>query len=346
MNRSILEEFFTQFNLDAIVSKAYQTRLWYSEIMASEGWIVIEKEKATLFVDSRYFEYARKNAKNVDVVLLENESFSNFLKTKNYGKIAIESDYLEVTHYNKIKTFLPNAVIMNIKGQELRMLKSSEEVAKIQKAINISLEAYDKLQPFIVEGVSELEIDNKLNYLMKRLGADKESFDSIVAFGSNSAMPHHHPTERTLKDGDIVKIDFGSYYKGYACDITRTMIYKKSESTQVDQRLVEILKIVEEAARRGREAVRPGISSKEIDNICRKYITEMGYGNNFIHSTGHGLGIDIHELPMVSAKMPMILEPGMVITVEPGIYIENLGGARIEDDVLVTESGHLVLSRK
>ncbi|MGL5643887.1 MAG: M24 family metallopeptidase, partial [Metamycoplasmataceae bacterium] len=113
-----------------------------------------------------------------------------------------------------------------------------------------------------------------------------------------------------------------------------------------DQRLVEILKIVEEAARRGREAVRPGISSKEIDNICRKYITEMGYGNNFIHSTGHGLGIDIHELPMVSAKMPMILEPGMVITVEPGIYIENLGGARIEDDVLVTESGHLVLSRK
>lgn len=346
MNRSILDEFFTQFELDAIVSKSYQTRLWYSEIMASEGYIVIEKTRATLFVDSRYFEYARKNSKNVDVVLLENESFSNFLQTKNFKKIAIESDYLEVTHYNKIKNILPSAVIMNIKGQELRMIKDSDEVAKIQKAVNISLDAFEKLQPFIVEGISELELDNKLNYLMKRLGADKESFDSIIAFGSNAAMPHHHPTTRTLNDGDIVKIDFGCYYKGYASDITRTMIYKKTEYSNVDQKLVEILKIVEEAARRGREAVRPGISSKEIDDVCRKYITEMGYGNYFIHSTGHGLGIDIHELPIVSSKMPMILEPGMVITVEPGIYIENLGGARIEDDVLVTDSGHLVLSRK
>ncbi|MGL6124890.1 MAG: aminopeptidase P family protein [Metamycoplasmataceae bacterium] len=346
MNRSILDEFFTQFGLDAIVSNAYQTRLWYSEIMASEGWIVMEKNKATLFVDSRYYEYAKKHSKNVEVVLNENDSFANFLKSKNFGKIAIESDYLQVTNYNKLKGFLPNAVIMNIKGQELRMNKDAQEVAKIQKAVNISLEAFEKLQPFIVEGVSEIELDNKLNYLMKRLGADKESFDSIVAFGSNSAMPHHHPTEKTLKDGDIVKIDFGSYYKGYASDITRTMIYKKNEYSNTDQKLVEILKIVEEAAKRGREAVRPGISSKEIDDICRKYITEMGYGNNFIHGTGHGVGIDIHELPSVSSKMPMILEPGMVITVEPGIYIENVGGARIEDVVLVTEAGHLVLSRK
>ncbi len=346
MNKSILNEFFNQFNLDAVVSKSYQTKLWYSEIMVSEGYIVIEKNHATLFVDSRYYEYAKKEAKNVEVMLLEGESFDNFIKSKKFDKIAIESDYLEVTYYNKIKNLVPDTTIINIKGQELRMLKDSEEVAKIQKAVNISLQAFDKLQVFIVEGISELEIDNKLNYLMKRLGADKESFESIVAFGSNAAMPHHHPTTRTLKDGDIVKIDFGCYFKGYASDITRTMIYKKNPSTIVNGKLEEILKIVEEAARRGREAVKPGISSKDIDDICRNYITEMGYGNFFIHSTGHGLGIDVHELPSISAKLPMILEPGMVITVEPGIYIENLGGARIEDDVLVTETGHLVLSRK
>ena len=226
------------------------------------------------------------------------------------------------------------------------MLKDANEVSKIQKAVNISLDAFDKLQSFITEGVSEIELDNKLNYLMKRLGADKESFESIVAFGANSAMPHHHPTNKLLKDGDIVKIDFGCFFKGYASDITRTMIYKKSTATVVDPKLSQILTIVEEAARRGREAVRPGISSKELDDICRQYITEMGYGEFFIHGTGHGLGIDVHEIPSVSAKMPMILEPGMVITIEPGIYIENLGGARIEDDVLVTDSGHLVLSRK
>ncbi len=314
--------------------------------MVSEGYIILERNHATLFVDARYYEYAKKEAKNVEVMLMEGESFENFVKSRNFGTIAIESDYLEVTHYNKIKNMVPNASLINIKGQELRMLKDATEVAKIQKAVDISLEAFEKLKVFIVEGISELEIDNKLNYLMKRLGADKESFESIVAFGSNSAMPHHHPTTRTLKDGDIVKIDFGCYFKGYASDITRTMIYKKNPSTIVDQKLEEILKIVEEAARRGREAVRPGISSKNIDDICRNYITEMGYGNFFVHSTGHGLGIDFHELPNVSNKMPMILEPGMVITVEPGIYIENLGGARIEDDVLITETGHLVLSRK
>jgi Xaa-Pro aminopeptidase len=299
-----------------------------------------------LFVDGRYFEYAKNNSRNVEVVLLEGESFTNFIQSRNLGKIAIESDYLEVTHYNRLKNTLPNAIIINIKGQELRMLKDSNEVSKIQKAVNISLEAYDKLQSFVTEGVSEIELDNKLNYLMKRLGADKESFESIIAFGPNSAMPHHHPTNRTLKDGDIVKIDFGCYFRGYSSDITRTQIYKKTPTSVVDPKLTEILKIVEEAARRGREAVRPGISSKELDDICRQYITEMGYGKYFIHSTGHGLGIDVHEIPSVSAKMPMLLEPGMVITIEPGIYIEGLGGARIEDDVLVTDSGHLVLSRK
>ncbi len=346
MNRSVLDEFFVQFELDAIISKSYQTKLWFSEIMVSEGYIVIEKTKATLFVDGRYFEYAKNHARNVEVVLLEGESFNKFIQARNFGKIAIESDYLEVTHYNRLKNTLPNAIIINIKGQELRMLKDANEVSKIQKAVNISLDAFDKLQSFITEGVSEIELDNKLNYLMKRLGADKESFESIVAFGANSAMPHHHPTNKLLKDGDIVKIDFGCFFKGYASDITRTMIYKKSTATVVDPKLSQILTIVEEAARRGREAVRPGISSKELDDICRQYITEMGYGEFFIHSTGHGLGIDVHEIPSVSAKMPMILEPGMVITIEPGIYIENLGGARIEDDVLVTDSGHLVLSRK
>lgn len=346
MNRTTLDQFFSQFQLDAIISNSYQTKLWFSEIMATDGYIIFEKSRAILFVDGRYIEYARKNAKNVEVMLLVNDSFDAFVKSRNYQKIAVESDYIELTHYNKLKNLLPNTSFINIKGKELRIIKDAKEVSKIQKAINISLEAYEKLQLFITEGVSELELDHKLNYLMKRLGADKESFSSIVAFGSNAAMPHHHPTTKTLKDGEIVKIDFGACFEGFAADITRTTIYKKNESSYVDPKLVEILKIVEEAARRGREAVKPGISTKSIDDICRNYITEMGYGNFFVHSTGHGIGIDVHELPNISPKLPMTLETGMVITVEPGIYIENLGGARIEDVVLVTDTANLVLSRK
>lgn len=347
MDKSRLNAAFKQFGFDALISESPKTRLWFSEVETSDGWLIIEPNSATLFVDGRYFEYATKNAKNVEVKLLDKDSLKDFLEKKEFKKVALESDYLTLTNRSKIKKMLnlTSSDLISLKGQQLRIIKTEDEIKKLQKAIDISLEAFENVKSYLKEGVTEKEIDHKLNYIMKRLGADKEGFDNIVAFGPNAAMPHHHPTESKLKNGDIVTIDFGAQYKGYTADITRTFIFNE-ESNSCDPKLKEILAIVEEAAQKGREAVKPGVKASDIDKICRDYIKEKGYSNFFVHSTGHGIGLDVHEFPQISSLNETILEKGMVITVEPGIYIPSLGGARIEDDVLVTEEGHKVLSRK
>ncbi|MGL4183765.1 MAG: aminopeptidase P family protein [Metamycoplasmataceae bacterium] len=345
MRKEHLNKIFHEKNLNAIFSSSPQTRLWYTGVATSDGFLIIEQNKASLFVDSRYIEYCQNNAKNAEVFLLGENVLKNFFQERNFSKIGIEEEYITYKDFEKLKSLSPNSLFEPINSQKLRILKDDQEIEIMQKAIDISLDAFEKIKKFLIEGVSEKEIASKFDYLMKRMGAEKTGFDSIVAFGASAAEPHHHPTDNKLKKGDIVKLDFGALYLGYCADITRTFFYD-DEIQHQDPKLKEILEIVEEAARLGRESVRPGISTLEIDNICRQYIASKGYLNFFLHSTGHGLGIDVHELPNVSKASDVILEPGMVITVEPGIYIKGLGGARIEDDILVTETGHRVLSRK
>lgn len=345
MNSKKILDIFEMYKVDAIISESPQTRYWYSEISTTDGWLIIEPKSATLFVDGRYIEYATKNAKNVSVQLLVNNSLQQWLEDKKFQKIAIEADYLTVQNKIKIKDMLKidDESIIPINGQKLRIIKTEEEILKIQKAIDISLESFDKVQLFLKEGITEKEVQHKLEYIMVRSGAEKEAFDSIVAFGESTAEPHHHSSNKKLKKGDIVTIDFGAKFEGFCADITRTFIF---EDQKLNPKYNEILEIVEEAARLGRQAVRPGIKASEIDDICRSYITSKGYSNFFLHSTGHGLGIDVHEFPYVSKLSDIVLEEGMVITVEPGIYIEGIGGARIEDDLLVTSDGAKILSRK
>lgn len=348
MNSKELSKVFSKLKVDALISEAPQTRQWYAGIDTSDGWLIIEKDLATLFVDGRYLEYATNNAKNVEVKLLKDDSLKKWLKTKKFEKVAIEEDYLSVEKLNIIKKMIKidDSSIIPINSQKLRIIKSNEELSKIQKAIDISLESFDKLQIFIKEGISEKELKHKLEYMMVRHGAEKEAFDSIVAFAENTAEPHHHSSNKTLKKGDIVTIDFGAKFEGYCADITRTFIFEENQNENINKKYREILNIVEEAAKLGRESVKPGIKASDVDKICRDYIASKGYSNFFVHSTGHGLGLDVHEFPYVSSKSDIVLKEGMIITIEPGIYIEGIGGARIEDDVLVTIEGSKVLSRK
>ncbi|MBN0970790.1 aminopeptidase P family protein [Mycoplasma phocoeninasale] len=341
MLKTKLEDIFKETKIDAIISISPQTRLWYANVQTSDGYLVIEHDKAHLFVDGRYIEYVTKNAKNVEVHLLEGESFKTFLAKKNYPKIGVEKEYATLENLDYLKSILPKSEQISLSAQQMRILKDEEEIEKIKEACLISLQAFEELKKVLIEGITELEVSNKLGYLMRLFGAEKESFDTIVAFGSNAAEPHHHPTNRKLSDGDIVKIDFGAQFKGFASDITRTFFFGKPK----EKELVEILEIVTEAQKLGIEAIKAGIGANEIDKICRDYIDSKGYGKFFIHSTGHGVGIDVHELPGVGrGKESVTLEEGMIITVEPGIYVEGLGGARIEDTILVTSEGYKILS--
>ncbi|TPR54055.1 aminopeptidase P family protein [Metamycoplasma neophronis] len=342
MVKNELNKIFEENKLDAIISEAPQTRLWYANVQTTDGYLVIEKDKAHLFVDGRYIEYVTKNARNVEVHLLQKDSLSSFLAKKNYKRVGVEKDYLNLETFEYIKSMLPKSEFVLVSAKKFRIIKDEEEVAKVQEACLISLQAFEELKKVLVEGMTELEASNKLGYLMRLFGAEKESFDSIIAFGSNAAEPHHHPTNRKLVDGDIVKCDFGAQFEGWASDITRTFFFGKPKEPE----LVNILDVVAEAQKLGREAVKPGMATNEIDKICRDYIESKGYGKFFTHSTGHGVGIDVHELPGVGrGRGDVILEEGMIITVEPGIYVEGLGGARIEDTILVTKDGARVLSR-
>ncbi|MEE3928294.1 aminopeptidase P family protein [Mycoplasmopsis ciconiae] len=341
-----INELFNKNNIDAYISEAPQTRLWYSGVSTSDGYIVIEPgNKATLFVDGRYIEYANAHAQNVDVVLITSTSMKDFFNKKQFKNIALEKNYLTKEVQDKIISLVKPENIQWVDGQAIRVIKDQSEIATLQKAIDISLKSYDQLMQWLKPGVTEKEAAAYLNYLLKLNGCQKEGFTEIVATGPSSAEPHHHPTDRKIEEGDLLKVDFGGEYNGYTADITRTVIFGGEQKAK-DPKMIEILNIVKEAAKKGRENVKPGIKASEIDKICRDYIKEKGYGEYFVHGTGHGLGIDVHEWPSVSTLSDWTLEPGMVLTVEPGIYIENFGGARIEDDVLVTDQGHIVLSRK
>lgn len=341
MNKTILNKTFKQHKLDAIVSLAPQTRLWYSKVQASDGWLFIEPKKADLIVDGRYIEYAQENAQNVKVHLLKQGFIKEFVAKKKYEVIGIEKDYLTLEQFNTIKELFPKAKFVEIEGAQLRIIKSEDEVKIIQKSAKIALKALAELEAEIKPGVTEKELDNKLIYLMKKYGATKNSFDSIVASGARGSLPHGRASDKKLKAGELVTIDFGAIYQGYCSDVTRTFHVGKV----TDKKLLEIEAILKEAQQLGVKAVKPGVMSGDIDKVCRDFITSKGYGEYFTHGTGHGLGIDVHELPYVSQRLSTKLEPGMIITVEPGIYIPGLGGIRIEDDVLVTEKGHKVLSK-
>ncbi len=342
MNPIKLQQVFAKYNLDAIISTSQQTRIWYTKINTSAGYLFIEQNKSTLLIDARYIEMAQKNAQNVDVKLLLPNVLESFCQAKNniYKVIGLEKEYLTLQEKANLSKLFPKAKFVLISGQKLRIIKSQDEIMLMKKAGTISLKALNKLQKYIKPGISEKALDIKLETYLREFGADKSSFDAIIASGYRSSLPHGRASDKILQNGELVTIDFGAYYKGYASDITRTFHVGQVSN----KKLLEIEKIVREAQLLGIKAVMPGVGTSEIDKICRNHIINSGYGKYFVHSTGHGLGIDVHELPYVYSEKNVILEQGMIITVEPGIYIPDFGGVRIEDDILVTENGYEVLS--
>lgn len=346
MNKTQIQKIFSEYKLDVIISTSEQTRLWYTKINTSAGFLFIEaqqnKKNSTLIIDGRYIETAKKSAQNVRVKLLKQNTLKDFAhkKRQKYRVIGLEKEYLTLGEHEKFTKLFPYAQFILFSGQSLRIIKSVEEIQLMKKAGEISLKALNKLKRFIKPGITEKALDIKLETYLRELGADKSSFDAIIASGHRSSLPHGRASSKTLENGELVTIDFGAYFKGYAADITRTFHVGKV----TDKKLLEIEKIVTQAQQLGIKAIKPGITTGEIDKICRDYIEKMGYGKYFVHSTGHGLGIDVHELPYVAKQNKTVLKPGMVITVEPGIYIPNFGGIRLEDDILVTNDGHEILS--
>lgn len=225
------------------------------------------------------------------------------------------------------------------------MIKTKSEVEKIKQAIGISERAFGEILEFIRVGMSEVEVRDELERLQYKYGAKRMAFATIVATGKNAAKFHHETNDTLIQNGDVLMIDFGCVYEGYHSDITRTVfIGKENKEDNNQQELIKIYNIVHEALEKSIATVRDGATCKAVDAAARDVIVAAGYGENFPHAIGHGLGLEIHEAPRISFKSDEILQEGMVVTIEPGIYVEGLGGVRIEQDVLVTEDGCDILT--
>lgn len=224
--------------------------------------------------------------------------------------------------------------------EELRQVKDAGEIARMEAAAAVADAALAAVRHRLLDGLTEVELGLELDDAMRRLGASGTSFETIVASGPNGAMPHHRPGSRRIADGDLVVLDFGAVIDGYCSDMTRTVAVGELTATQ--HRMVEVVAASQAA---GVAAVRAGVATRDVDRACREVIEEAGWGESFLHGTGHGVGLEIHEDPRVSARSDATLAAGHVVTVEPGVYLPEHGGVRIEDTVVVTGEGCTALTR-
>lgn len=326
-------------SLDGLIISKPENRAYLSGFTGSAGVLLITKRSAYLVTDFRYTEQATAQAPAFTVVKFAatgSTTVAELCAKEQVHRLGFEGDFLTVDEFLVLEKLHQGRDLLSVSGlvEALRMIKDEAEIAIMRRAAQITDEGFMHILKFIQTGMTEREVALELEFQMKRLGAEGLAFETIAASGVRSSMPHGVASEKVIESGDLLTLDFGALYHGYCADMTRTVMV--GEPTE---RQREIYGIVLEAQLRGVAACKPGMTGQELDEVCRGYIREQGYGDNFGHSTGHGVGRFIHEGPRVAVRSEEVLKPGMVVTIEPGIYLPGWGGVRIEDSVLVTETG-------
>lgn len=344
MNRvDKLRQKMKEMELDAYVVMRPENRRYLSGFTGTTATLLILPERAFLLTDFRYIEQATAQAPDFEVVKVSLDVFASIAEYgKDVKRVGFEGDYATYLDYGKLNEAFPQAELVPA-GQlldSLRSIKDASEIAVIRKAVEIADQAFADLLKSLEIGQTEEEISLNLEFSMRKAGASGGSFDFIVASGWRGAMPHGVASSKNVQKGELLTMDFGALYQGYCSDITRTVCLGEPTDKQR-----EIYDIVLAAQKAGIEAVAPGRKGKEVDAVARKVIADAGYAEFFGHGLGHSVGLAIHEGPNLNMREERVLEPGMVVTVEPGIYIPNWGGVRIEDIVVVTEDGCEILTQ-
>ena len=340
--QEMVREWLEEQGLDALLVSAEPNVRWLTGF-AGEGLLVLDASGVSICTDSRYAIQARDEAPDAEV-LADGGHLEQAIGRRNadgVGRFGFESAYLSYASHRKLCEGLDEAepVPVEDKIKRLRAVKDEAEIALIEQAATIADRAFVALRPML-PGMCERDAAFELHRLMVKEGAEKPSFDIIVASGPNGAKPHACPCERRISEGDFIVIDWGAVVEGYCSDCTRTVIVG-----QPDGRQREIWEAVREAQLAAIAGVRPGAVCREVDEIARGLLRERGFDREFGHGLGHGVGLQVHELPVLSQRSEdAALEAGMVVTVEPGVYIEDWGGVRLEELVLVTQEGHRSLT--
>ena len=308
-----------------------------------EGVVYISRSNRTIITDFRYTEQAERQAPDFRCVMTEkslghDQWVARLAQEEGVSSFYYEDDYLTVKAYDALRSAVGEEsswMPLSQRPEKLREIKTAAEAECIRQACRITSEAFRKLLPEIHEGMTEKQLAIRLDFLQLELGAQCNSFDTICASGENGSLPHAIPGERKVRRGDMITFDFGCKVGGYCSDMTRTVALGEPSA-----QMRHVYDTVLEAQRLGREALAPGKNCCDIDKVVRDYIDSQGYAGRFGHGLGHAVGIDIHENPRLSMTCRDIVRPGHVLTVEPGVYLPGVGGVRIEDTWLVTETGN------
>jgi Xaa-Pro aminopeptidase len=332
--------------LDGLLITDPLNRRYVSGFTGTAGWLLITAERAMLAVDFRYYERAAREApdwEQVHVTRTHEETLVDMAAEAGVRRLGIEGDHVTVNQFDEMATKLPQVTLVPLEDVvlDMRAIKDESEIEAIRRAVACADAAYAHLCGTIRPGISEAEVSWALESYMRTHGASGISFETIVGSGPNGAMPHATAGERVIGKGEPIVIDFGAVVDGYCSDITRTVCLGRG-----DERYLEIWQRVLAAQRAVEDALWPGMSGVEADAIARDMFVQSGCADHFGHGLGHGVGLAIHEQPRLSrTSKDLALQPGMVITVEPGLYYPGWGGVRIEDIVVMREDGVEVLTQ-
>ena len=337
---SLVRDRLTDFDADAVLLSALPNVRWACGFTGSNGLLLVGKESAVFVTDGRYTEQAREEVDGAKVVIAENGLLSRLVDLDyftGFDRVLFQSDHVTVSRRDQLEEHLPqvtwvpgSAVLTELVGT-----KEQSEVERIRRAQQVTESVFDYILGVIEPGMTEREVAAEITYQHLKRGAEKISFDPIVASGPNGALPHAHPTDRPLQAGELVVIDMGGIRDGYASDMTRTIAL--GQPSEAARRGYEV---VRDAQRRALDAARAGMTGKQLDEVARDIIEEAGLGAYFSHGLGHGIGLQVHEWPRVSRTVDHKLPAGACVTIEPGVYVPEEGyGVRIEDIVVLRERG-------
>lgn len=336
--------------IDAAIITDDINRRYFTGMKSSAGTVLVFRDKAYLIIDFRYIEKATKTVKDAEVILQGRlyDQINELLEKHGAKTLAIESATMTVAFLNLLKARITAAEVvasdeLSNAITQLRIVKTQDEIDKIIKAQRIAEAAFEDVLNFIRPGVTEREIGLRLDYYMLSHGAEALSFDTIALTGANTSLPHGVPGETVVENGMFVLMDYGAMYEGYHSDMTRTVcVGKPTEKMEL------VYNTVLKAQLDALDAIKAGVIGKDIDKIARDVITNAGYGDKFGHSLGHGVGVEIHEAPNAAPSSEHIFKENMIVTVEPGIYLPDEFGVRIEDFVVIKENGceNMTLAKK
>lgn len=338
------ESAFRQLGAEAALIANGTNRRWLTGFSGSAGVVLLMDGEAELVTDGRYTMQAAAECREGVRVVTHRGPLATWLADRLSGvrgPLAVEADHLTVAELRRLKVALPHMAWLETEGvvAGLRVIKDAEELLAIRTAFQVADQAFAAVLPAVAPGISEIELALDLEARMRAAGAGL-GFDTIVVSGPRSALPHGQPTSRRLEPGDLVTVDWGATWQGYTSDATRTLAVG-----QLDQKGRQIYQVVKAAMEAAIAVAKDGVSARAVDAAALAVIADAGLAERFVHGTGHGVGLEVHEAPSLGARSEDILAAGMVVTFEPGIYIEGYGGVRIEQTGIITEDGAELLSR-